>query len=97
VESWSEELQQRHNFFLEIMRLAKEIGVEFAFPTQTLHVDSFYNDQPRTAAENRSEEELASAVTSFAPGGSKSRPDGPQLTRNGTPIDYTSSLKRSGS
>lgn len=35
---WGKELQARHALFLDILRLAGELGVEFAFPTQTLHV-----------------------------------------------------------
>jgi MscS family membrane protein len=35
---WGAELQGRHDLFLDILRLAREVGVEFAFPTQTLHV-----------------------------------------------------------
>jgi MscS family membrane protein len=97
VETWSEELQQRHNFFLEVMRLAKEVGVEFAFPTQTLHVDSFYGDSPRKVGTEHSEDELAAAVTAFAPGGRLSRPNGPQLHQDGETIDFAASLKRSGS
>jgi MscS family membrane protein len=98
VDTWSDELQQRHNFFLEIMRLAKEVGVEFAFPTQTLHVDSFFRDAPRKAAENRTDEELAAASRAFGPNGSLSRPNGPTLRdEQGNPIDFTASLKRSGS
>ena len=38
VDSWTAELTERQNVFLEIMRLAGELGVEFAFPTQTLHL-----------------------------------------------------------
>ena len=34
---WSEELQQRHRLLLDILRLGEKIGIEFAFPTQTLH------------------------------------------------------------
>lgn len=34
---WSEELQQRHRLLLDILRLGDKLGVEFAFPTQTLH------------------------------------------------------------
>ncbi|MCA9752554.1 MAG: mechanosensitive ion channel family protein, partial [Gemmatimonadetes bacterium] len=32
------ELRERHRFFLDVLRLADRLGVEFAFPTQTLHV-----------------------------------------------------------
>ena len=35
---WSEELQERHRLAVDIVRLAKELGVEFAFPTQTLYL-----------------------------------------------------------
>jgi MscS family membrane protein len=35
---WGEELGARHTLFLDILRLARDLGVEFAFPTQTLHV-----------------------------------------------------------
>ena len=35
---WSEELNQRHRLLVDILRLGHSMGVEFAFPTQTLHV-----------------------------------------------------------
>lgn len=35
---WSEELKERHRLAVDIVRLAKELGVEFAFPTQTLYL-----------------------------------------------------------
>ncbi|HKK26440.1 MAG TPA: mechanosensitive ion channel family protein [Gracilimonas sp.] len=88
VPDWSTELQQRHNFLLEILRLAKEVGVEFAFPTQTLHMDSFYNDQPRKVGEERTEEELASAITGFGPGGEKGKPEGIRIYRDGNELDF---------
>ena len=37
---WSTELRERHRLFLDIVRLAERLGVEFAFPTQTVHVAS---------------------------------------------------------
>ncbi len=88
VPDWSTELQQRHNFHLEVLRLAKEVGVEFAFPTQTLHVDSFYKDQPREVGESRTEEELASGVEAFGPGGSKGKPDGLRIFKDGKEVDF---------
>ncbi len=36
---WATELRERHRLFLDIMRLAKRLGVEFAFPTQTLYLE----------------------------------------------------------
>ena len=35
---WATELRERHRLFLDIIRLAQRLGVEFAFPTQTLYV-----------------------------------------------------------
>lgn len=36
---WTTELQERHRFLLDSLRLAKQIGVEFAYPTQTLYLE----------------------------------------------------------
>jgi MscS family membrane protein len=88
VPDWSTELQQRHNFLLEILRLAKEVGVEFAFPTQTLHMDSFHQEEPRKVGEERTEEELASAVYEFGPDGKKGKPDGIRIFRAGEEVDF---------
>ncbi|MDF1587991.1 MAG: mechanosensitive ion channel family protein [Gammaproteobacteria bacterium] len=35
---WNTELRERHRFLLDILRLAKQLGVEFAYPTQTLYL-----------------------------------------------------------
>ena len=45
---WGTELRERHRLFLDIIRLAQRLGVEFAFPTQTVHVhhDSSPADAP---------------------------------------------------
>ncbi|MBO6622205.1 MAG: mechanosensitive ion channel family protein [Balneola sp.] len=90
VPDWSTELQQKHNFFLEVLKLAKEVGVEFAFPTQTLHVDSFHKDEPRQVGEPKTEEELAASVTEYGPNGSKSNPDGLRIFKDGKEVDFGS-------
>ena len=36
---WAIELRERHRLMLDIMRLAEELDVRFAFPTQTIHLD----------------------------------------------------------
>ncbi len=41
VPNWPEELKARHEVLLEIMKLAEELGINFAFPTQTLHMENF--------------------------------------------------------
>ncbi len=90
VPDWSTELQQRHNFLLTILEVAKEVGVEFAFPTQTLHVDSFYKDEPRKVGQDKAEEELGNSVVAFAPGGKMRREGGVQLYKDGEAIDFGS-------
>jgi MscS family membrane protein len=36
---WATELRERHRLYLDIIRLAHRLGVEFAFPTQTLYLE----------------------------------------------------------
>ncbi|HEB95854.1 MAG TPA: mechanosensitive ion channel family protein [Sedimenticola thiotaurini] len=37
---WNTELRERHRLLLDILRLAQRLGVEFAFPTQTIYMKS---------------------------------------------------------
>jgi len=39
TDAWSNELRGKQQMMLEWMRVAREVGVEFAFPTQTLHLE----------------------------------------------------------
>ncbi len=89
VQNWSDELREKHNFFLEILRLVDEVGVEFAFPTQTIHVDSFHGDKPRAVGKKRSNDELAESIVAFGPGGHLARPHGPEFTVDGKKVDFT--------
>ncbi|MEZ4294429.1 MAG: mechanosensitive ion channel family protein [Polyangiaceae bacterium] len=82
VPTWSDELREKHNVFLEIMRLARDLGVDFAFPTQTLHVDHVAAPgQPRKVPAPKSIDELAEVVHSYGPKGKKSRPAGPTVIK----------------
>ncbi|RZF20416.1 mechanosensitive ion channel family protein [Halobacteriovorax vibrionivorans] len=38
VPSWDDELHEKHKFLLDILKVARKHGINFAFPTQTLHV-----------------------------------------------------------
>ena len=38
VPDWSTELSEKHRLLLDILRLGNEIGINFAFPTQTVHL-----------------------------------------------------------
>jgi MscS family membrane protein len=40
VTDYTAELKEREEILLKIMDLAKDIGVEFAFPTRTLHIET---------------------------------------------------------
>ena len=66
---WNAELRTRHVLNLDIMRLAEELGVEFAFPTQTLHVASLPG-QPAEVAAARGRDQLGEVVERFSPTGS---------------------------
>lgn len=39
VPDWGNELRVRHELILDMLRLAKRLGVRFAFPTQTIHIE----------------------------------------------------------
>ena len=65
---WNAELRTRHVLNLDIMRLAEELGVEFAFPTQTLHVASMPG-QPAEVPEAAARDQLGETVERFAPAG----------------------------
>ena len=43
VPTWGDELQERHRLLNKILSYGNEIGVDFAFPTQTLHVNGDKN------------------------------------------------------
>ena len=66
---WNAELRTRHVLNLDIMRLAEELGVEFAFPTQTLHVASAPG-QPAEVPVAPGREQLGETVQGFSPTGS---------------------------
>ncbi|MGF1468234.1 MAG: mechanosensitive ion channel family protein [Sandaracinaceae bacterium] len=85
VDSWAEELRQRHLVFLELLRLAKEVGVSFAFPTRTLHLATQAPPKERPAAKVPDEDALGAAVLAFGPGGRLARPAGPRISHGWYP------------
>jgi len=77
VPDWHEELVGRSQVILEIMRLAEDLGVSFAFPSQSLYLES---TPDRPLQSRQTPDDLARQVAAFGPGGERSRPQGPQLT-----------------
>ncbi len=48
VPDWAAELKARHEVMMAIIRLAKQLGVRFAFPTQTIHIEDLPGQQSLT-------------------------------------------------
>ncbi|MFT7503755.1 MAG: MscS family membrane protein [Gammaproteobacteria bacterium] len=67
---WNEELRTRHVLNLDIMRLAESLHVDFAFPTQTLHIAEMPG-QPKQRTQVPDRAELRDVVNSFGPGGTR--------------------------
>jgi MscS family membrane protein len=65
---WNEELRTRHVLNLDIMRLAESLQVDFAFPTQTLHIAEMPG-QPQQLPQVPDRAHLREVVNSFGPGG----------------------------
>lgn len=80
VGSWSDELRERHNVYLEILRLAQALGVRFAYPTSTLlHEFVAEPGQQRHVPQAPPAEHMADVVRAFAPGGAASQPGANEL------------------
>ncbi len=79
VPDWSQELVQRHNTICEIINLAKRLGVEFAFPTQTLHIESLVKEGVMKQHPAYTREDLATGAKEFGPGGALAHPNGSGL------------------
>jgi MscS family membrane protein len=52
VPDWSTELAERHRIMIDIIRLAQSLDVQFAFPTQTLHVFQEEFQKPATIGDD---------------------------------------------
>lgn len=63
VPDWPAELKARQEIILEILKLADKLGVQFAFPTQTLHMENFPG-KPSLSATYMSEGEMQTVLQS---------------------------------
>lgn len=80
VPDWSAELRTRTHLNLEIMRLAAELGVSFAFPTRTVHVETLAVHTERPSPRPLARDELRRVIQQFGPGGAAARPHGLQIS-----------------
>ncbi len=69
VDSYEEEMAERHRIFIQALRLAEEIGVSFAFPTQSIFLENMPNPGYTPPPHEVKLEELRRKVAAFAPGG----------------------------
>ncbi len=53
---WPSELKARHEVMIAIIRLAEKLSVSFAFPTQTVLIESFSEKKPLASAYDRIKE-----------------------------------------
>jgi len=60
---WGTELRERHRLFLDILRIAERLEIEFAFPTQTIHIPK---EMPDHANNPSNQEEAYSTGKSLA-------------------------------
>ncbi len=63
--SWSDELKGRHEILLSIIEFANEVGVNFAFPTQTLHMETFPDKLGNSPTYEHNQQVLKEKVKEF--------------------------------
>jgi MscS family membrane protein len=66
VPTWAEELEYKEEILLSIMKLAKQLGINFAFPTQTLHMENFPG-QPSLSPEYQEKNQVLEKLKNFSP------------------------------
>jgi MscS family membrane protein len=65
VASWFDELTAREELMMGAIRLAEQLGVRFAFPTQTLHVENFPGQPSLSADYSQSPTDSQAAISAF--------------------------------
>lgn len=90
VPDWSDELVQKQNLYLEILRLAEALKIDFAFPTTTLHMETFPEKQPSIIRhQDWTEEKIQKTAGEFAKNGTQSKPNGLGLFKRPKPDEQT--------
>jgi MscS family membrane protein len=76
VPDWSAELVERQRILLEIIRLAAALDVQFAFPTQTLEIETFPGQPEPPPPAAGSPDELRAVAAGFGSAEKAARPRG---------------------
>lgn len=92
---WSTELRERHRFMLDLMRLSKELGVSFAYPTQTVYLARANQKHQEPSNLHLGQQEYANHETGRdaarrimkGAGWNENRPDAYRYTLAEKPID----------
>lgn len=65
AKDWTEELEARHQVIREIIALADKLGVRFAFPTQTLHIEEMPGQKSLTPVYKENKEQFLQKVREY--------------------------------
>ena len=65
VPDWGAELNAKHQINLSIIKLADDLGVRFAFNTQTIHIEDFPEKESLTPQEYTEEQDLKNKIAAF--------------------------------
>jgi len=63
--NWALELQYRHEIIIQILKLAEDLNVRFAFPTRTLHMETFPDKSTLTPLYSDSKEGMRKQMDRF--------------------------------
>lgn len=78
VPGWTQELESRSQNLMEFMRLAKELGVSFAYPSTSVYLEST-PERPKRSHASPGIDDLQRIVDGFGPEGEHARPEGPRF------------------
>ena len=63
--SWDSEQSSKHKMHLAILKLAKELGVDFAFPSSTLMIEQFPDKNAISMPYNVDKDRLATIISNI--------------------------------
>jgi MscS family membrane protein len=76
VPDWSNELAEKQNVLISVLRLAKELDISFAFPTQTIHIETTPEQNGMVSRSLFEVEQIKKVASDFGDSGALSRPSG---------------------